>query len=465
MSKKINPMIYAAVLYIVGTIVGQGVTFLGTIVFTRVMSRENYGLYSTYYSVMAILEVLVGSNLYVSLQNAYIDYKHEVKQYRKACLFLSSIVCAIISVAVLGVRAFFFPEVPLYMVLFALIHAYAFFVVNYRMYCDNMEYAYKKKLLLLVLPALLQFIFALCLVINFQANMLMARIVGSALGVGVCGLVAYISIMKSSGRIVIPDYWKYGLAISCPSVMMSLSYMIMQQCDKVMITFFCGAEDTAVYSVIYYLGYAITAVSQGVGAVFQAWIYRAIDRQEFESVKNVQKWYVILVMAMETGILMLSPEIIKIIAPQEYWQYEYVGPFVLGASMMFLYGLYTTIGLFFKRTGKISMCVLTSALTNIILNAILIPQFGAVAACYTTVASYILLFFMAKRIGDKEIQNLYDIKILYRFMFFSIISCCVFLMIMNNLTLRILIYGLVLVVLCIYSGFKAKEIKGFIWKV
>lgn len=107
-SKKINPMIHAAILYILGTVMGQGITFLGTIVFTRLMTREDYGLYSTYYSIMSILVVLVGSNLYVSLQNAYIDYKHEIKDYRKACLFLSSLVCVIVSIVTLGVWVLFF---------------------------------------------------------------------------------------------------------------------------------------------------------------------------------------------------------------------------------------------------------------------------------------------------------------------------------------------------------------------
>lgn len=110
------------------------------------------------------------------------------------------------------------------------------------------------------------------------------------------------------------------------------------------------------------------------------------------------------------------------------------------------------------------MCVLVSALINIILNAILVPKFGAVAACYTTVVSYVLLFFLAKYVGDHEIKGLYCDKWLYFFMGFSIVLCIVFESIVSSLIFRILIYGFILIVIFVYVCFKVKEIKGFIWK-
>ena len=69
-------------------------------------------------------------------------------------------------------------------------------------------------------------------------------------------------MMRYKGKLIDINDWKYALSIALPSVVMSISYMLMQQCDKVMITNICGSSDTAVYSVIYYLGYAIIAVDR-----------------------------------------------------------------------------------------------------------------------------------------------------------------------------------------------------------
>ena len=46
-NKKINPLLKSSIIYIVATIIGQGMTFLGIIVFTRLMDQNDYGLYST----------------------------------------------------------------------------------------------------------------------------------------------------------------------------------------------------------------------------------------------------------------------------------------------------------------------------------------------------------------------------------------------------------------------------------
>ena len=39
--KTVNPFIKASMVYIIATIIGQGMTFLGIIVFTRLMSQND----------------------------------------------------------------------------------------------------------------------------------------------------------------------------------------------------------------------------------------------------------------------------------------------------------------------------------------------------------------------------------------------------------------------------------------
>lgn len=89
---------------------------------------------------------------------------------------------------------------------------------------------------------------------------------------------------------------------------------------------------------------------------------------------------------------MISPELIKVLGPEQYWQFKYIAPFVLGSCLMVMYTFYTTVGLFYKKSGKVSCCVLIAAIVNIILNYFFIPKFGGVAAAYTSVVSYIILF-------------------------------------------------------------------------
>lgn len=444
MSRKLNPLAKASALYLISTIIGQGITFLGMMVFTRLMSQTDYGIYSTYYAYVSILVVFVGANLYVPLNNAYIDHADRVHAYRKSVLMLSTLIMGGIALVALVIRGWLFPELTPYLIIVGILHAYGFFIVNYRMYSANMETDYKKKSALLIWPYVLQFGFGLIFVLLFPEMSFPARATGSSLGLISCGAIAYIEMMRSEGKLFVASDWKYALKISVPSMAMSVSYMLMQQCDKAMITEMCSADDTAVYSVLYYLGYALIVVNQAVGAVREAWVYRQLGNGKLQGVKPLQKWYLFLMAVLATGVLMLAPEVIQLLVPENYWEYGYVAPFVTAACMMVLYGFYMEIAGFYKRNTQISICVMTAAAINIGLNVVLIPILGAVVAAYTTVVAYAVLMVLSYLIVRKEAKGAYS---LWVFLAFGAYICCaggIYVTFCERILVRYAIFGVIL---------------------
>lgn len=443
------------------TVIGQAFTFLGIIVFTRIMDKQAYGAYSTYYAYVSILTVLVGANLYVSVDNAYIDFKNRIHEYRKSVLALSGIVLSVVLVTICMIYALL-KRTGLYIAIIAVLHGYSFFVVNYRMYSANMENDYKKKQWLLIVPYALQFLFALFLVVMFPDMSFPARALGSMLGVFCCAVMAYTEIMRCKGKLAVSDDWKYALSISLPSIVMSLSYMLMQQCDKVMISDLCGSDSTAVYSAIYYLGYALTAVDQAFSSVRQVWIYHRLDENKTYGVIKMQKWYLIIMAFIITGVFMAAPEVIRLIVPASYWQYEYVIPFVIGAGMMVLYGFYTQVVLFYKKNALLSAVVLLSALVNIGLNRIFIPKMGPIAAAYTTLAAYTLLFLLSVLAAGRNQKGLYSSGFFAVFMIFLAGTGGLYFYIYKIILLRYLLFGCLLLTIAGYSFFKRNEWKALL---
>ena len=463
-NKKINPLLKSSIIYIVATIIGQVMTFLGIIVFTRLMDQNDYGLYSTYYAYVSVVTVLIGANLHYALNNAYIDKKNRIKEFRKSVLCLSFVIMILSSVVVLLAGKILLNEFSVFIIVMLLLHSYGFFVINYRMYSANMENDYKRKQWLLILPYAFQLIIPILFMLFLSQTSFEIRVIGST--VGVCGIAVllFIEMMRYKGKLIDINDWKYALSIALPSVVMSISYMLMQQCDKVMITNICGSSDTAVYSVIYYLGYAIIAVDQAVAPVRQAWIYQKLDEQDVHEAGNIQKWYLVVIAILTTGLIMAGPEVVKIIAPSSYWQFEYIVPFVVSACMMMLYRFYTEITLFYKKNMILSMCVCVCAIINIILNAVLIPRAGAVAACYTTVVSYFLLFILTGIVSGKCMKHIYSKKVFLCFILWisgvSVLSYTVY----ETMWIRYIVYGSLLMIILIYTYVKRSEWKGGIWK-
>ena len=453
--KKINPFVKASVVYFIATVIGQGMTFLGIIVFTRLMSQADYGNYSTYYAYVSIFTVLIGANLFYALNNAYIDKKNEIKEFRKSVLILSTIIMVIMLLIALIVGCAVTHQFSSFTVIMGALHSYGFFLINYRMYSANMENDYKTKKWLLALPYALQ-------VLVFPDMTYEARIVGSVLGVGVIAAIAYIEIMKCEGKLIVLDYWKYALGIALPTIIMSISYMLMQQCDKVMITNLCGAEETAVYSVIYYLGYALMAVDQAVAPVRQAWIFRKLDKKDTSETYILQKWYLVIIAILASVLILAGPEIVRIIAPRDYWKYEYIVPFVLSACMMVLYRFYTEILLFYKKNLWLSASVLGGAIINIILNVLLIPRFGAVAACYTTVVAYGVIFAITKMIANMQAKRLYANRFFASFIAYLIVIATIYSLLVNHIMGRYVVLMVLFVMCVIYMLRYKREWKSFL---
>jgi O-antigen/teichoic acid export membrane protein len=462
--KRVNPLIKSSIIYVLATLVGQGMFFLGIIVFTRLMNQTDYGNYSTYYAYVSIFTVLIGANLYYALNNAYIDKKDVIKQFRKTVLVLSVIIMISMILLALLVGTQILHKFTSFFIVMAGIHSYGFFVVNYRIYSANMENDYKKKQWLLILPNTLQFFFSLGLIVIFPYQAYEARIIGSALGVGTIALIAFIEIFRCEGNLVNIDYWRYALSISLPTIVMSISYMLMQQCDKVMITSIRGADETAIYSVIYYLGYAIIAVDQAIAPVRQAWIFNRLNENNTTEVSLIQKWYLIVMGILATGVIFVGPEIIKIIAPNNYWKFEYIVPFVLSACGMMLYRFFTEILLFYKKNISLSASVLICAVVNIGLNATLIPKFGAVAACYTTVISYLLLFILTWMLSVKCSGKLYLGKHFIKFIVWMVTMAILYLIIGEYLIIRYVALTAIWGGVFIYILKSKNEWKAIIWK-
>ncbi len=442
-SSKINPMLKASIYYIIGNAFGQGTILLGNVIFTRMMRQTDYGIYSTYYSMVSIFTTIVGANLFVGLNNGYIDYKNDIRNFRSSVLVLSTVIFGGITLVCFAGNFLFDFGISTFILGFALAHAYSFFVVNYYNNSANMENQYRKKTFFLIVPNVLQILLSVAFILLVKEHGLEARIVGSTLGVAVCAVFLYIPMLKES-VFFDKEYWCYALKISVPSVLSSISYMLLQQCDKVMITRLYSATENAVYSLVYYVGYILYAVLQATSGVWQAWMYRALDTGNIQNMKKVQKWYLFVFGQMAFGLYMIAPELVKVLAPSSYWNLDYVAPFILGSCLMVMYSFHTGVGMFYKKSAQVSICVLIAAVVNLILNYFLIPQYGGVAAAYTSVVAYIILFFISRNLSRKLNRKLFSDK--YFVIFFGAIvgGGIMFQMLAEYILLRYVVYIIIL---------------------
>jgi O-antigen/teichoic acid export membrane protein len=407
-----QPLLSSAVWYTVATVVGQGVVLISTRPFTEMMSAEEWGIVQTYLAVVLILNTIIGLNLHIGLRNSFTDFKGQTDGYASSSLFLSTL--SFLAFLGVGNAAMGFAnlgEWSLFIEL-ALFQSFAVFVINFYTSKLAMEFGYKLRSVFLCLPNVAHTALSLLLIYvlkDMQAAD--AKVLGNAIGLGVFALAGYVAVMRRGRLLVNTGYWKYGLAISLPSIAWSLSDLVLMQSDRVMISAIVGTAETGIYSNAYNIGAILWMLSTATGGAWTPWFYRKMDEKLLADVRTCAKQYTVLFSFGACGLLLISPEILRLLTPAEYWGGEaYLAPIIFASFVMFLYAFPASALFYFKKTGVIARNSIIASVLNVALNAAFIPVLGAAAAAYSTALCYCALFFLHWFAYRKVSDDMFDAR-------------------------------------------------------
>lgn len=109
-------------------------------------------------------------------------------------------------------------------------------------------------------------------------------------------------------------------------------------------------------------------------------------------------------------IMLLTPEVMKILGPKEYWVAgRIIATVIFGIYFNFLYTFAVNYELYSQNTRWIAVGSICAAGVNVVLNLLLIPQFGGMGAAVATLISYFALFvfhnIIATRLGGFNISK------------------------------------------------------------
>lgn len=91
-------------------------------------------------------------------------------------------------------------------------------------------------------------------------------------------------------------------------------------------------------------------------------------------------------------ISLFAPEVIRILATDEYLEAVYMMPPVAaGIFMISLSNIYSNVLIYHRNTKTVMIASSIAAFSNVVLNLIGIRKYGYMAAAYTTLISYVIM--------------------------------------------------------------------------
>jgi O-antigen/teichoic acid export membrane protein len=425
----------ASTYYLIGNIFNKGVAFLTVPVFTRILSTYDYGIVTTYNSWIAILSMIMGFALHTSIRMAYVDYKGEIDDFMSVSTFFTIITSSVMTAVVVLVALMFGMSGQILMFSLCMIQGFATAIIQDYIYFLMMKYDYRLKTALMILPNLVSIILSVfAITMIFETNKYMGRIIPTAIVTSLFAIWVIFLVFHKSRMFWNKEYLKYGLLISAPLIIHGIALNLLSQLDRIMITLLADASQTGIYSLIYNFSMIATVITTSLEGVWVPWFLLKMKEKGQEKIINIiAKDYINLMTYAMVSLLLTAPEIVKLMADKSYWEgIIIIPPVVLANFVIFIYTLYVNIEHYYKRTVYITCNTLIAAAVNLILNFIFIPEYGYIAAAYTTLASYMVSFVLHSIYAKKLEKNLYPISYFYRPLIHLMFSCVLFYLLMDR---------------------------------
>lgn len=410
--KKKNNVLKAGIWYTISSIVVKAITILTTPIFTRMMSTSDYGLSSTFSAWYTLLMIFCSLNLTYSIGRAKLDFPDKLDEYVGSMQVLSFI--ATLALGAIGI-IFINPlacAMDLNNNLLILLVIYLIFAptVSFTQSKFRYQYKYKENIAIAAYITISSVIVTLLLMLFFKSERYYAKVLGNIIPTVILSIIFWSISLRRKAVCIKLTYWKYGLTISIPLILHSVSLNILSQSDRLMITKFCGAHFTGIYSLAYSYAILINIVLNAVNEAWLPWFHDSYFEERFVEIRKNVKPLVLLGCTLGVGCIAIAPEAMMLLGPEEYKSGQWaVAPVTVGVICQFIYQQYVHIELHLKKTKYISLGTMIAAALNIMLNIIFIPKYGFLAASYTTLFCYFILMFVHLFITRKLLDvHLYD---------------------------------------------------------
>ena len=287
----------AAFWYMVCSVMQRGISLLVTPIFTRIMTTEEYGVYSVYQSWYQIVIIFATLNLFYTVYNKGLtEWPEDRARFTSSMQGLTTTITLALFL-VFSIRPSFWSNLmglePLYI--------YAMFVEilcvpAYSFWSAGQRYDYKYKQLIGVTLFIVIMTPALGVVCVLNARNKAAARVLSAVFVQVCvGLFFYIYNMVKGKCFFDKKYWLFALAFNIPLIPHYLSSTILGQSDRLMINSMVGSSEAAIYSVSYSVATIASVVTTAITNTFTPYMFKEIKQGRVSGIRKSANYLLIIV--------------------------------------------------------------------------------------------------------------------------------------------------------------------------
>lgn len=437
---KLSNSSKATFYYFTSVSIVKSLSFLNIFLLARFIPLTDYGIYNTLLTWIPISALIIGLSLSSSVKRGYLDF------YNKFDEFINSLITLIVFVFL-----FFIFSFSLFSQIFPnrFNYIYVYFIFIHGLFVSIQNIIFSKNVMLsksianLIIQVTPNLIFTILLLIlifirfEFSINTL---IILSLFPTLLMLSIFFLNYVKTFSKNFF-KYWKYSLKISIPLIFHGIFLSLLSNFDRTLLILLRNPSDSAIYSVIYTLAMSGQIIISSIENVWITFFLKNMNKNNYHLINLYSRIYVYISFLIHVGIMMILPEIIKILLPDPYLDGIYIVPILVFSSLfLFSYALYVNLIYFYKKNSYISLNTFVTFLFNLLFNLFLIPSFGIFGSTVATLLSYILLFILNYSVAVKFNKLVYSIWNIITSLLLFIFFIIIYYGLINFFILRILTF-------------------------
>lgn len=452
----------SALVFVFATAISSGLNMLTTPFFTRLMPVDAFGvvqLFNTWYQILAVFATFSVTNAIINV--GFHNYAKDRMGYLSASLGFSTAVTIVVSLLILFMQGWFSQISGLNISLIILMVLSFLFLNSTRLWIclQRYELKYKKVFWVMTLSGILSTILSLVAVYLIDNRYAEVRLWSVNAIPLLVGFILYIYICIKGGKFYNREYWKFILVFNSPLLVHYLSQFILSGSDRLMINYYCNETDVAVYSLAYLVSNILLVFFSPINSVIIPQTHKLFDDGNYEGIEKFLFKLLIATGIMIFIISLLSPEVVAILGGEQYLGSIKIVPIVaLSTLFNVLYIYVANIEFLYGKTYRIALMTIIAALLNILLNALLIPLYGYIAAAYTTLIAYVVYAMLhIYNMSHLCKRKIFSYKKLSLICFIFSVLCVISVFISDSFIIRyILLFCSAVIAFSLYVKFKFK---------
>lgn len=393
--KSLPIQVKAAFWFTVCSAVQSGCKFLAMPVLVRLLTTEEYGIYSVFLSWIQIVSLFATLNMHCGVfNNAMFRFPDDRSRYTSSAQSVSisaTFVCLVIYLLFHNYinELFGLPGNFSMLIFIQLLFTEGFPVWSSR---QRYEYRYVSLIAYTSVLSVLYLVFPILAGYIYPPEKRLEAVIYTGTAVQVLFGLGFIIYNYIKGKCFYnKEYWKFALSFNIPLIPHYLSGIILGQADRVMIKNQISSAAAGIYSFTYNISIVMNIITQAVNNAIVPYTYEKIKARDFKKLSSITNFLLIMLGVMVFMFSAIAPEFIRIFATEEYYEAVYLVPVIsLSSYFTFLYCLFANVEFYFEKNKFITVASVIGAAANVILNYLLLPVFGYYAAGYTTLFCYIL---------------------------------------------------------------------------